>query len=51
MKYYDIEIKFTISEKDYRRYDKNIDKAIDLILPYGSDYDIKEVDYDGEEEG
>lgn len=46
MKYYDIEITFTISEKDYKRYDKNIDEAIDLIIPYGTEYEIKEADYD-----
>lgn len=49
MKYYDITITFTISEADYKRYDKNIDHAIDLILPYGSDYDIQENEYTEEE--
>jgi hypothetical protein len=48
MKYYDITITFTISEKDYKRYNKNIDSAIDMVLPYGSDYDIKEIDYEEE---
>ena len=49
MKLYDITIKFTLSENDYKRYDKNIDSAIDLILPYGADYEIHENDYDEEE--
>lgn len=41
MKKYDITITFTLNENDYKRYDKNIDNAMDLILPYGADYDIK----------
>ena len=49
MKLYDITITFTLSEDEYKRYDKNIDNAIDLILPYGKDYEVKEVDYEDEE--
>lgn len=45
MKKYDITITFTLNENDYKRYDKNIDNAMDLILPYGADYDIKKTDY------
>ena len=45
MKKYDITITFTLEEKDYNRYNKNIDHAIDLILPYGSYYNIQETDY------
>ncbi len=45
MKKYDITITFTLNEKDYNRYNKNIDHAIDLILPYGADYNIQETDY------
>lgn len=49
MKLHDIIIKFTLSENDYKRYDKNIDSAMGLILPYGADYEIHENDYDEEE--
>lgn len=49
MKYYDIKISFTLSEKNYKRYDKNIDRAMGLILPYGADYEIHENDYTEEE--
>lgn len=49
MKYFDITISFTLDTDDYREYNKNIDKAMDLILPYGADYEIKEVDYEEEE--
>jgi len=44
MKYYNIKITFTISEKDYKRYNKNIDSAMDMILPCGADYEVKEID-------
>ncbi len=49
MKLYDITITFTLTKDEYKQYDKNIDSALDLILPYGKDYDIKEVDYNDEE--
>ena len=49
MKKYDITITFTLDEKDYNRYNKNIDHAIDLILPYGADYQIHENDYNEED--
>ena len=49
MKLHDIIIQFTLNEDDYKVYDKNIDSAIDLILPYGADYEIHENDYDEEE--
>ena len=49
MKYYDIKITFTLKEEDYKRYDKNMDKAMNLILPYGTDYEITEYDYEEEE--
>lgn len=50
MKLYDIKIEFTLNELEYKMYDKNIDSAIDLILPYGKDYEIREVDYDEDED-
>lgn len=49
MKLYDIKIVFTLNENDYKRYDKNIDRAMDLILPYGANYELHEVDYEEEE--
>ena len=49
MKYYDITITFTLTEKDYKRYDKNINNAMNLILPYGANYEIHENDYDEDE--
>lgn len=49
MKLYDIIIQFTLNEDDYKRYDKNIDGAMSLILPYGADYEIHENDYEEEE--
>lgn len=49
MKYYDITIKFTLNEKEYRQYDKNIDSALNLILPYGKDYENFENEYNEEE--
>lgn len=49
MKKYDITIKFTLNQKDYRQYDKNIDMALNLILPYGADYELYENDYDEED--
>lgn len=46
---YQITITFEIkTESDYKRYNKNIDNAIDLIVPYGGNYDIKETEYDNE---
>ena len=48
MKKYDITITFTINESDYKQFDKNIDMAIDLLIPYGTDYNIKEADYEEE---
>ena len=49
MKKYDITITFTLNEEDYNNYNRNIDDAIDLILPYGANYDIKEIDYNEED--
>ena len=49
MKYYDIKIEFTLNENEYKRYDKNIDSAMDLILPYGANYEIHENDYTEED--
>lgn len=49
MKLYDITITFTLDEVEYKRYDKNIDRAMDLILPYGATYEIKENDYEEDE--
>lgn len=49
MKRYNITIEFNISEKDYKRYEQNIDRAIALILPYGADYTLNEFDYDTNE--
>ena len=46
MKYYDITINFTLSEDEYKKYDKNIDEAIDLILYYGKDYEVHENEYE-----
>lgn len=49
MKYHDIVIKFTLNEEEYKQYDKNIDRAIVLILPWGKDFEVYEKDYDEEE--
>lgn len=46
MKKYDINIKFTLSEKDYANYDKRIDEALELIVPYGANVEIKENEYE-----
>lgn len=42
MKYYDIKIHFILNENEYKKYSENIDNAIDLVLPYGKDYDLDE---------
>lgn len=44
-----ITITFELDDKDYRRYDKNIDRAIDMILPWGANYEVHENEY-GEDE-
>lgn len=49
MKLYDITITFTLNENEYKQYDKNIDRALDLILPYGKDYEVHENDYNEED--
>ena len=49
MKYYDITIKFTINKDEYNKFDKNIDRALDLILPYGANVNIHENEYEEEE--
>lgn len=36
-------------DKDYKRYDKNIDSAIDMILPWGADYEVHENEYEEDE--
>lgn len=48
MKYYDIKLSFTLNEEDYKRYNKNIDMALNLILPYGADYECYENEYEEE---
>lgn len=48
MKNHDITIKFTISEDEYKQYDKYIDYALSLILPYGKDFEVKENEYEEE---
>ena len=45
-----ITITFELDDKDYKRYDKNIDSAIDMILPYGADYEVHENEYEEDDE-
>lgn len=45
-----ITITFELDDKDYKRYDKNIDSAIDLILPWGADYEVHENEYEEDDE-
>lgn len=47
---YQITITFELDEKDYKRYDKNFDSAMDMILPYGADYEVHENEYEEDEE-
>ena len=49
MKKYDIILQFTLDENEYKRYDKNFDKAMNLIIPYGKDIEVHENEYDEEE--
>lgn len=44
-----ITIMFELNEKDYKRYDKNIDSAMDMILPYGANFEIHENEYEEDE--
>ena len=44
-----ITITFELDDKDNKRYDKNIDSAIDMILPYGADFEIHENEYEEDE--
>ena len=50
MKKYDIILQFTLDENEYKRYDKNFDSAMNLIIPYGKDIEVHENEYDDEEE-
>lgn len=46
---HDITIKFTINEDEYKKYDKYIDYALSLILPYGKNVEMYENEYEEEE--
>ena len=50
MKKHDITIKVTLDENEYKQYNRYIDKALDLILPYGKDVELNEVEYEEDEE-
>ena len=49
MKYYNITITFTLNEAGYKVYDKNFYKAMELLLPYRTDYMVDEDDYEEDE--